>query len=615
MTEVNNDFHADENQQAGETQSENESLAQPLQEEHLAALPEEHLETLPEQEENYNHLTKEELVKVAEGFAEGDIAVVKSKINALKNAFEQIQSSEKEQALSAFLEEGGVKDDFKYSYTQADDRFQSALKKYNKRKAEYAEQQEKLRENNFNIKQEILVAMKNLIQNEENMQRAFDQFHELQAKWRATGPVPSGQLNDLWMTYKLYTDKFYENLKINRELQELDFKKNLEAKIELCEKAEDLINEPSLNSALQTLHSLQNKWRETGHVGREKSNEIWERFKAASDKVYERRKEYFEQLKERYAENLAAKNQLITKTEELLKDEPLKASEWMEKSKMLVEVQNEWKKVGFADKKSNDEVWAKFRGLCDGFFVRKNDFFTSLKKEHTANLQLKNELCIQAEALIENTDWKKTTEELKRLQAEWKKTGFAGDRNNQKIWERFRKACDSFFERKNAHYTSLESDYKENFDKKNALIEKAVQFTLGENIDESIEQLKDFQRQWSEIGMVPLEHKDTIYAKFKAIIDKHFQSIRQHNKERFTSGHKQSFRSGKPGNEKNDLKHKMNQLTGEINTWENNLGFFARSKNADAVRKEFEDKINHAKEEIKRIKKQLDEISQAPKEQ
>ena len=361
MTEVNNDFHADENQQAGETQSENESLAQPLQEEHLAALPEEHLETLPEQEENYNHLTKEELVKVAEGFAEGDIAVVKSKINALKNAFEQIQSSEKEQALSAFLEEGGVKDDFKYSYTQADDRFQSALKKYNKRKAEYAEQQEKLRENNFNIKQEILVAMKNLIQNEENMQRAFDQFHELQAKWRATGPVPSGQLNDLWMTYKLYTDKFYENLKINRELQELDFKKNLEAKIELCEKAEDLINEPSLNSALQTLHSLQNKWRETGHVGREKSNEIWERFEAISDKVYERRKEYFEQLKERYAENLAAKNQLITKTEELLKDEPLKASEWMEKSKMLVEVQNEWKKVGFADKKSNDEVCAKFR--------------------------------------------------------------------------------------------------------------------------------------------------------------------------------------------------------------------------------------------------------------
>ena len=281
---------------------------------------------------------------------------------------------------------------------------------------------------------------------------------------------------------------------------------------------------------------------------------------------------------------------------------------------MLVGVQNEWKKVGFADKKSNDEVWAKFRSLCDGFFVRKNDFFTSLKKEHAANLQLKNELCIQAEALIENTDWKKTTEELKRLQAEWKKTGFAGDRNNQKIWERFRKACDAFFERKNAHYTSLESDYKENFDKKNALIEKVEQFTLGENIDETIDQLKDFQRQWSEIGMVPLEHKDTIYAKFKAVIDKHFQSIRQHDKERFTTGHQPSFRSGKPGNEKNDLKYKINQLTGEINTWENNLGFFARSKNADAVRKEFEDKINHAKEEIKRIKKQLDEISQAPKE-
>lgn len=432
------------------------------------------------------------------------------------------------------------------------------------------------------------------------------------AKYR---PVPQGKLQDLWLTYKLYTDKFYELLKINRELQELDYKRNLDAKITICEKAEELVNEPSLNTALQTLQFLQNKWRETGRVSHDKSSEIWERFKAAGDKVYERRREYYNQLKQRYAENLEAKNSLIGKLEELMKEAPVKANDWVERGKAIVELQNEWKKIGYADKKSNDEVWEKFRGICDKFFSGKNEFFTNLKREHADNLQAKNELCMQAEALAESSDWKKTTEELKRLQQEWKKTGSAGERHNQKVWERFRKACDAFFARKSEHYTSLESEYKENLERKNALIEKAEQFVAGDNGDETVEQLKELQREWSAIGMVPLEHKDTIYARFKAAIDKHFQALRQQNKERFTSHSRPAYRSGKPGNEKNDIKHRMNQLSSEINTWENNLGFFAKSKNADGVRKEFEEKINRAKEEIQRLKKQLDTIALPAKEE
>lgn len=607
MSEIEKDSALSENQTVNEVSTEKELTEQPLHEEQQ----EEHVH---ETAENFSNLSKEEMVKMAETFAEGDITEVKSKVPALKEAFDALLETEKTAALSAHLEQGLAKEDFKFAYSKEDDRFQEALRKFNKRKAEYTAEQEKLREDNLKVKQDILTEMKNLIQNEDNMQRAFEQFHELQARWRNTGAVPQGKLQDLWLTYKLYTDKFYELLKINRELQELDYKRNLDAKIEICEKAEELVNEPSLNTALQTLQFLQNKWRETGRVSHDKSAEIWERFKAAGDKVYDRRREYYNQLKQRYAENLESKNNLIVRLEELVKEEPVKANEWVERGKAIVELQNEWKKVGYADKKSNDEVWEKFRGICDTFFSKKNEFFTNLKREHADNLQAKNELCMQAEALVESNDWKKTTEELKRLQQEWKKTGSAGERHNQKVWERFRKACDAFFARKGEHYSSLETEFKENLEKKNALIEKAEQFVAGENGDETVEQLKELQREWSAIGMVPLEHKDTIYARFKAAIDKHFQNLRQQNKERFSSQSKPTYRSGKPGNEKNDLKHRMNQLTSEINTWENNLGYFAKSKNADGVRKEFEEKINRAKEEIQRLKKQLDTIGLSPKE-
>lgn len=607
MSEIEKDSALSENQTVNEVSTEKELTEQPLHEEHQ--------EHVAEPAENFSNLSKEEMVKLVESFAVADITEVKSKVPALKEAFDALLETEKTAALSAHLEQGGAKEDFKFEYSKDDDRFQEALRKFNKRKAEYTAEQEKLREDNLKVKQDILTEMKNLIQNEDNMQRAFEQFHELQARWRSTGPVPQGKLQDLWLTYKLYTDKFYELLKINRELQELDYKRNLDAKITICEKAEELVNEPSLNTALQTLQFLQNKWRETGRVSHDKSSEIWERFKAAGDKVYERRREYYNQLKQRYAENLEAKNSLIGKLEELMKEAPVKANDWVEKGKAIVELQNEWKKIGYADKKSNDEVWEKFRGICDKFFSGKNEFFTNLKREHADNLQAKNELCMQAEALAESSDWKKTTEELKRLQQEWKKTGSAGERHNQKVWERFRKACDAFFARKSEHYTSLESEYKENLERKNALIEKAEQFVAGDNGDETVEQLKELQREWSAIGMVPLEHKDTIYARFKAAIDKHFQALRQQNKERFTSHSRPAYRSGKPGNEKNDIKHRMNQLSSEINTWENNLGFFAKSKNADGVRKEFEEKINRAKEEIQRLKKQLDTIALPAKEE
>lgn len=608
MSELESEAGLNENKAVHEAKSESELIEQPMHEEHVE-------EQLPEPAEDFSTLSKEELVKLMETLSSTeDINAVKQRVYGIKDAVEHIQNTEREYALSTFIEEGGNKEDFKYAWDSLDDRFQSSIKKFNKRKAEQFEQQEKSRDGNLKTKQGILNELKVLIQNEENMQRAFEVFHDLQALWRNTGAVPSGKVNDLWMTYKLYTDKFYELIKINRELQDLDQRKNMEAKMELCEKAEELIMEPSLNKALSHLHELQNRWRETGPVNREKKNEIWERFKAASNKIYQRREEFFQELKVKQSANLIAKNEMIVKLEELLKEEPAKASDWMDRSKQVIEIQNEWKKTGYADKKSNDEIWSRFKGMCDDFFKRKNDFFVTLKKEFAANLQKKSELCIQAEAMQESNDWRKTTDELKRLQQEWKQTGFVGEKQGQKIWERFRAACDKFFERKAAHYNSLGTEQQENLVKKIALAEEAEQFVAGDNGDETVEQLKAMQRKWSEIGMVPIEHKDSIFTRFKAAIDKQFQSLRKSNNERFASGHSKpasSYHSGKPGHEKNDLKHRMNQLSTEINTWENNLGFFAKSKNADTLKKEFEEKINKAKEEIRKIKQQMDEVAKA----
>lgn len=601
MSELESGLGEPESKPLNEVQSESELIAQPMHDE-----PAE--QEVIEPVENFSQYSKAELLTIIDGFAHEDINQVKQKVFAVKDAYEHLINSERDNALAAFIEQGGTKEDFKFTNDPADEKFFSALRKFNKRKAEHFEQVEKQRNQNLKIKQDILTELKNLIQNEENMQRAFEQFHDMQARWRSTGAVPGNKVNDLWMTYKVFTDKFYELIKINRDLQELDQRKNLEAKIQLCEKAEELILQPSLNKALGALQTLQNQWRETGPVGREKKNEVWERFKSASDKVYERRREFFDDLNKKQAANLEAKNSLLTKIDELVKQEVTKAAEWMEKSKAVIDIQNEWKKIGYADKKSNDEVWAKFKGICDDFFKRKNDFFQTLKKEYAANLQMKTELCMQAETLRDSSDWRKASEELKRLQQDWKNIGPVGDKYHYKIWDRFRAACDGFFKRKSEHYNSIEGEQTDNLAKKNLLADEVEQFVASENPSETIEQLKNFQRRWSEIGLVPFEKKDEVQKKFKAAIDKHFKSVDNLNRDR-SYNPSRTYHTGKPGNQTNDIKYRMNLLNTEVNTLENNLGFFAKSKNADAMKKEFEEKINKAKEEIKKLKQQLNEVN------
>jgi hypothetical protein len=415
------------------------------------------------------------------------------------------------------------------------------------------------------------------------------------------------------MTYKFLIDKFYDFIKINRELQDLDQRRNLEAKLQLCEQADELLLESSMNAAFRKLHIIQDKWRETGPVPREQKNEIWDRFKSVCDKLFEKRREYVVESDEKRKANLEAKVKLCEQVESIQSDDSWRHKEWQQATKQILEIQSEWKNIGRVDKKVNDEIWNRFKAACDSFYKSKNDFYHKRKQELAANLQKKTELCIQAEALQNSTDWKSTTAELKRLQDEWKKSGPVPDKHSDKIWKRFRTACDAFFTNKHEHFSSRDKEFDENLVKKLELITVIENYAGGDNTHTSFEDLKNFQRQWSELGMVPLNKKEEVNEKYKKVIDAHFDKLKissgDRQKMRYQHKLEQIRHSDDPkkiDHEKRHLLNKITELKNEVQVWENNIGFFAKSKNAEKLKSEFEEKINKAKEEIDSLKQKLD---------
>ncbi|MFM7054295.1 MAG: DUF349 domain-containing protein [Bacteroidota bacterium] len=599
-----------------------ESSAEEVAPEPLPATEEQFMETAApeasiqqteelEPEEDLATLSREQLVERLEQYAsEQEVPRFKDRVNSIRDNLSQAFTHEREAALAKFIEDGGNRDDFKPATDPLEERFSKALKKYNKRRIEYQEQQEKQRKVSLDEKREILGLLKDLIQNEENMNKAFERFHELQARWRAAGPVPSADAKDLQMSYKFLIDKFYDYIKINRELQDLDQRRNLEMKLRLCEQAEELMLDSSISNAFKKLHTLQDKWRETGPVPRDKKDEIWDRFKAACDKVFERRREYEQQFEEKRKDNLEAKTALCEQVEALKPAAESKHKEWQEITAKLLELQVAWRKIGHAGKQHNESIWTRFRTACDNLFKTKNDFYSRRKQEYAANLQLKTELCIQAEALQENTDWKSTSEELKRLQEEWKKIGFAGDRQSEKIWKRFRSACDAFFAKKSEHFSSRDKDNEENLVKKNELIAKIEAYAPGDDHHASFEELKAFQREWNAIGLVPIKQKDGVNARFKQAIDAQFAKLKSSDRPRGSYQPKTQFvsktTSDKGGDpERRSLLNRISELKNDVQIWENNIGFFAKSKTADKLKSEFEDKISKAKKEIGALMEKL----------
>jgi putative ubiquitin-RnfH superfamily antitoxin RatB of RatAB toxin-antitoxin module len=500
-------------------------------------------------------------------------------------------------------------------------RMKELYQEFKNKKYIHNQQLEKEKESNLEQKLAVIEAIKELVNRQESLHNTFNEFRELQARWSSIGHVPQDKMHDLYESYNLSVENFYAYIKINKELRDLDFKKNLEAKTELCEKAEKLVLEPSVVKAFQTLQKFHEQWREIGPVPNEKKEEIWERFKEATSLINKKHQEHFEGMKEQLQKNLEAKTELCEKAEALLASELSSPKEWEEKSNELIELQNIWKTIGFAPKKENTLIYERFRQACDKFFDAKRDFFKTYKSDQMTNLQLKTELCIEAENLKDSTDWKKTTDSFIKIQKKWKEIGAVPRKHSDTIWKRFRSACDYFFEQKNKFFSKIDQSQEENLNLKRAIIEEVKQFENSDDTDANFKKLQDFQHRWSEIGHVPIAEKENINQEFRSLINKHFDSLNldefnkniQKFKNKLENYKTESGAKDKINVERNKIIAKIKQLENDITLWENNIGFFAKSKKSDALIRDFNHKIETNKKNIELLNKKLDMIDDESK--
>lgn len=580
----------------------------------------EKIETYSSQEDtgaesiDYNALSREDLVSTLKDLLDkGSILEIKDEIDLIKQNFYKKTKAEYEKKKKKFLDEGGLPEDFRPEEDPIEKDLKEYLSKYKDFRLEYNKIQEEEKQKNLDDKYKIIEEIKDLVNRKESINKTFHEFRDLQRRWRETGPVPQSSLNDLWENYHHHVETFYDYIKINQELRDLDLKKNLESKLILCEKAEELILEPSVVSAFNKLQSLHAQWREIGPVPAEMRTEIWKRFKETTTKINRKHQEYFLNQKQEQKKNLEAKTMLCDKAEELAAKELHTYQDWEKHSAEIIELQKVWRTLGFAPKKDNTRIYNRFREACDNFFNRKREFMAFAKQEFEDNMQLKVELCIQAEALQESTEWKKTTEELIALQKRWKEIGPVSQKVSEKVWKRFRSACDKFFERKNSYFSNIDTSYLENLKKKEALIQEIENFTLSQNVEENLKKLKDFQREWANIGFVPYNAKDDIQEKYRAAVNKKFDALKIDEEEKniikFKSkldniSHKTNS-NYRIQQEREKFLTRLKQLENDIVLWENNIGFFAKTKNAESMINEVQKKIASAKSKIEMLTEKI----------
>ncbi len=564
-------------------------------------------EEAEEVEEVFEELGAEDLItRLEELVQEEEFSKTKTKIALIKVAFMRILKEEKKTAFDKFIEEGGNKDDYKPQDNKLEKRFNKAFDVYRKNKIKFNAQQDKLKIVNLEKKKEILEKLKALISSEDSLKKTYDEFRELQAEWKKVGMVPSGEVSNLWQSYHFLVEKFFDKVKINKELRDLDMKKNLDLKVELCEKTEELLLETSIIKSFKQLQKFHEEWKELGPVPQEKSDEIWERFKTATDKINERRREHYGKLQDEQEQNLLAKTGLCEQVEELISTIPDNMKGWQDQTNKMNELFGVWKSIGRAPKKENVEIWDRFKGNMNTFYSNKKEFLNSIKQEQVNNYNLKVELCVEAENLMDSTDWKRTTQELIRFQQDWKKIGPVPRKHSDKIWKRFRAACDTFFNNKSSHFSSIHENEQENLDKKVALIEKIKEFKFSDDKAKNLDLLKEFQREWMQIGYVPMKDKEKVQQQFREVIDARLDELKISSTELSNASYTTRMEAVKDSpdaervyrKEISFLTNKVNSLRDDIILWENNLGFFANSKKADVLKQEFEQKIEKAKQDL-----------------
>lgn len=593
-------------------------LSEPEAEEESEVFHLETFEPIAVSDEKYHNLNRLDLVVALEELVQmEDFQHIRSHIGYLRAAFRKL--SKEEASIESIGSSTGTPEDSSGLETEGQPadpltlRFEGAFEVYKEKKHQFDQVQERHKHENLKAKKLIIEELRSLIESDEELKKTYDVFREIREKWSNIGPVPQSEKNELWNNFHFLVERFFDKVKINKELKDLDLKKNLEQKTALCEKAEELLLEGSIVKTFQKLQKLHEAWREIGPVATDKKDEIWDRFRAATEKLNRRRQEFYEVTRKDQTKNHEAKLELCEKAELLAASSPDNAQDWQKLTDQVNEMFEAWKKIGFAPKKVNNEVWNRFRSALDIAFKNRKEFFLKYKENQTENYNKKINLCLQAEALKDSTEWKRTSNELIALQNEWKKIGPVPSKFSDKIWKRFRNACDEFFKRKSEFFSSIDETQEDNLKLKKEIISQLKNYSYTDNNAENLKVINEFQKQYMEIGHVPIKVKDKMQLEFRTTIDELFEKLGISRKAKSTNTFKSKVESLKNSpnadqalyKERTYIVRKISELQHEIKVLENNIGFFASSKKADILKQEFEEKIEKTRQEINHLEEKL----------
>lgn len=563
--------------------------------------------------------TKQEVVERLKEIAASDEAPVKDEIDLLKTVFYKLHIAEREARLKEYIDGGGNPETYQVVPDQDEETFKAQMAVIREKRAKIMQQQEAEKQANLEKKLEIIEKIKAMATSPDEAGKSYNEFKELQQQWKDIKNVPADKANELWRNYQLYVEQFYDLLKLNSEAREYDLKKNLEMKTKLCEAAEKLADEEDVISAFHQLQELHQQYREIGPVAKELREEVWARFKAASTVINKRHQQHFEDLRAKEEENLARKTALCEKVEELGKAENKGAADWEKRSKEIIDIQNEWKTIGFAPQKMNVKIFERFRAACDDFFGRKAEYFKALKVTFSENIEKKKALVEKAQALADSTDWKATSDKLIALQKEWKTVGMVPKKLGDQLWQEFLGACNKFFEARNAAGAGQRNEEHANLEKKKGIIEQLK--ALAENAaDATKEKVQALTEEYNKVGHVPYKEKDKLYEAYHEVLDRIYKELNISTKRRRLNDFKANIKNvAKRGeealdNERGRLARRFEQLKQEIQTYENNLGFLnASSKKGNSLIDEMNRKVQHLRDDLELVRQKIKAIDEENK--
>ncbi len=574
------------------------------------------LENAADDTSKKTYKSKEEILRRATEIVAENETPDKEEIDNLKTTFYKLHIAERDAEQKAYLENGGDPDAYQVSPDPIEEAFKAQMGVIKERRAKLFLEQEQEKQENLQKKTEIIEKIKAMATSPDEANKSYQAFKDLQQQWKEIKAVPADKANELWRNYQLYVEQFYDLLKLNNEAREYDFKKNLELKEKLCENAERLADEKDIISAFHQLQELHQEYREIGPVSKELREQIWARFKAASTVINKRHQQHFEEMRANEEENLAKKTALCEKVETIVAAENKGAADWEKRTKEIIDIQAEWKTIGFAPQKMNVKIFERFRTACDVFFSRKADFFKAMKEKYAQNAEKKKELVEKARQLSESTDWKSTADKLIALQKEWKTIGMVPRKLGDKLWNDFITACNHFFEARNAAHAGTRGEERENLSKKKAVIAK-LKDMMGTTPDNAAETIKQLIEEYNAIGHVPFNEKDKVYAHFHDTVDKLYKelniSVASQKLDDFKSNLKNLAKKGADvvDNERGKLMRRYEALKSEIQTYENNLGFLtAKSKKGNSLVDEMNRKVTRLKDDLELVRQKIKAIDQ-----